>query len=119
MDWLVKRGEICLVDFEPVLGSEANKQRPAIIISNNSANSAAETFGRGVVTVVPLTSNTTRVLPFQVLLWRRETGLSRDSKAQAEQIRAVDIGRIGSVIGRVSGVRMAELEQALRLHLSL
>ena len=62
------RGEIRLVDFDPSVGSEANKRRPALIVSNDHANAAAARLGRGVVTVIPLTSSTSRVLPFQVFL---------------------------------------------------
>ena len=49
------RGEIRLVDFDPSVGSEANKRRPALIVSNDHANAAAARLGRGVVTVIPLT----------------------------------------------------------------
>ena len=68
MEVRMLRGEIRLVDFEPSVGSEANKRRPALIVSNDHANAAAARLGRGVVTVVPLTSSTSRVLPFQVFL---------------------------------------------------
>lgn len=57
----MQRGEIRLVDLEPVRGAEANKQRPAIIVSNDGANITAQRLGHGVVTVVPVTSNTNRV----------------------------------------------------------
>src|SRR5580658_4085331 len=93
------RGEIRLVDLEPVRGAEANKRRPAVIVSNDGANSTAERLGRGVLTVVPVTSKTDRVYPFQVLLPAHETGLHLDSKAQAEQIRAVAVERIGAQLG--------------------
>ena len=56
------------------------------------ANAAATRLGRGVVTVVPVTSATDRVYPFQVLLRAADTGLRNDSKAQAEQVRAVEPG---------------------------
>ena len=72
---------------DPVRGSEANKRRPAIIVSNDGANAMAARLGRGVVTVVPVTTNVERVYPFQVFLPAKESGLDRDSKAQAEQSR--------------------------------
>lgn len=62
------RGEVRLVDLDPARGSEANKRRPAVIVSNNRASASAVTSGRGVVTVVPVTSNVVRVFPFQTLL---------------------------------------------------
>src|SRR5690349_13780387 len=93
------RGEIRLVDLEPVRGAEADKRRPAVVVSNDGANLAAARLGRGVVTVVPVTSATARVYPFQVLLPAGDTGLSSDSKAQAEQVRAVAVERVGARVG--------------------
>jgi len=74
------RGEIYLVDLDPARGSEASKRRPAVVVSNDAANATAARLGRGVVTVVPVTSNLDRVHPFQVRLPAEETGLDRDSK---------------------------------------
>ena len=91
----MRRGEIRLVDLDPVRGSEANKRRPAVIVSNDGANTTAARLGRGVVTIVPVTSSTDRVYPFQVLLPASGTGLDRDSKAQAEQVRSVAVERVG------------------------
>lgn len=115
---LLRRGAIVLVDLDPAVGSEAARSRPAIIVSNNTANAAAARTG-GVVTVVPLTSNTTRVYPFQVLLPSTETGLPRDSKAQAEQVRTVAVARIRSAAGWTTSELMRQLDTALRLHLAL
>ena len=115
----MRRGEIRLVDLDPVRGSEANKRRPAVIVSNDGANTTAERLGRGVITVVPVTSNIARVHPFQVLLDAASTGLDRASKAQAEQIRSVSVERVGPRLGALTGDLVAELEEALRLHLAL
>ena len=115
----MRRGEIRLVDLDPIRGAEANKRRPAVIVSNDGANTTAARLGHGVVTVVPVTSNTARVYPFQVLLRATDTGLERDSKAQAEQIRAVAIERLGGRIGVVPPDLMTDLDEALRLHLAL
>jgi mRNA interferase MazF len=115
----MRRGEIRYVNLDPARGTEANKRRPAVIVSNDGANATATRLGRGVVTVVPVTSNVERVYPFQVVLRASATGLPRDSKAQAEQVRSVAIERVGARIGVVPGAVMAELDQALRLHLSL
>lgn len=113
------RGEIRLVDLEPVRGSEADKRRPAVIVSNDRANAVVARLGRGVVTVVPVTSNTQRVYPFQTLLPAAATGLRQDSKAQAEQVRSIAAERLGGVLGRVPAEVMAQLDDALRLHLQL
>lgn len=113
------RGEIRLVDLDPARGSEASRRRPAVIVSNDGANAMAARLGRGVVTVVPVTSSVERVHPFQVLLAAGETGLARDSKAQAEQVRSIDVERVGAVVGRLSGPLVHALDDALRLHLAL
>jgi mRNA interferase MazF len=116
---MMRRGEIRLVDLDPVHGSEANKRRPVVIVSNDGANSTAERNGRGVVTVVPVTSNLSRVYPFQVRLPAPDTGLVRDSKAQAEQVRSVDVERIGGRVGALPPELLGMLDEALRLHLAL
>jgi len=115
----MQRGEIRLVDLEPVRGSEANKRRAAVIVSNDGANLAAARLGRGVITVVPVTSSTDRVYPFQVLLRAADTGLADDSKAQAEQVRAVAVERLGAKVGAVPSALLGDLDEALRLHLAL
>ena len=115
----MKRGEIRFADLEPVRGSEANKRRPVIIVSNDGANERAATLGRGVVTVVPVTSNVARVLPFQTLLEPSKSGLPRASKAQAEQVRSIDVRRLGPRIGQLAPSAIVELDKALRLHLAL
>ncbi|MCB0944343.1 MAG: type II toxin-antitoxin system PemK/MazF family toxin, partial [Mycobacterium sp.] len=87
--WPVLRGEIWQVYLTPVRGSEADKQRPAIVVSNDRANGTAARLGRGFISVVPITSNADRVYPFQVLLSPGPSGLTVESKAQAEQVRSI------------------------------
>ena len=113
------RGEIRLVDFGQVLPSEPASQRPAVIVSNDGANSTAARLGRGVVTVAPMTSNVTRVYPFQVFIPADASGLERDSKVQAEQVRSVSVERVGRTLGSVPAPLMLRVDEALRLHLSL
>lgn len=115
----MRRGEVCVVDLDPVRGAEAIKTRPAVIVSNDGANATATRLGRGVVTVVPVTSNVERIYPFQVLLTATATGLQRDSKAQAEQVRSVAVERIGKRVAVVPPTVMGQLDEALRLHLAL
>jgi mRNA interferase MazF len=90
-----------------------------VIVSNDRANTSAARVGRGVVTIVPVTSSVSQIYPFQTLLPAKATGLRTDSKAQAEQVRSVAVERIGRVIGRVPAHLMTDLENALRLHLQL
>jgi mRNA interferase MazF len=113
------RGEIRWVDLDPALSGEAAKMRPAVIVSNDGANAAAAHLGRGVVTIVPVTTAVDRMYPFQVLLPASDTGLTVDSKAQAEQVRAVSIQRVRELIGSVPPPLMLEVNDALRLHLAL
>lgn len=84
-----------------------------------AADGTAQRLGRGVVTVVPVTSNTDRVYPFQVLLPARATGLPVDSKAQAEQVRSIAIERLGRRVGMLNAELQTDLDGALRLHLAL
>jgi mRNA interferase MazF len=116
---LLRRGQIVLASLDPAVGSEASKTRPAVLMSNNAANAAAMRSPRATVTVVPVTSNTTRVMPFQVLLPADATGLDHDSKAQAEQVRTIAVTRIVRPIGWASAELVAAIDDALRLHLSL
>ena len=116
----MRRGDMFWVDLDPARGSEATKSRPAVIVSNDGVNTAVHRHGRGVVTVVPVTSNVERVYPFQVLIEAADhSGLRNDSKAQAEQVRAVDVSRIGRRITTLSPNAMNKLDAALRLHLAL
>jgi mRNA interferase MazF len=113
------RGEIRLVDLGQASPGESANRRPAVIVSNDGANMTAARLGRGVVTVVPMTSNVTRIHPFQVLVAAEESGLERDSKAQAEQIRAISAERVATLVGAVPAYLMLQVDAALRLHLSL
>ena len=113
------RGEIRLIDFGAAVGSEVNKRRPAVIVSNDGANTSAALGGRGAITVVPVTSNTGRVYPFQVLLEPSRSGLPVQAKAQAEQIRSVDVKRVGPKLGNVPPDVMRRMDAAVRLHLGL
>lgn len=114
-------GDVVLVDLNPVVGSEANKVRPAVVVSNDGANRAVERFDRGVITVAPITSNVTKVYPFQVLLALdlTGTGLTAESKVQAEQIRAVDVARVRQRLGRLPASLHEPLRDALMVHLGL
>lgn len=115
----MRRGEIRAVELDPGRGSEASKRRPAIIVSNDGANAVAARLGRGVITVLPITSNIRRIYPFQVRLPAAATGLRQDSKAQAEQVRSVAVERLGERIGQVPAAIMLQIDEALRLHLAL
>ena len=90
-----------------------------MIVSNDGANSTAARLGRGVITVAPMTSNIRRIHPFQVFVPAHESGLDRDSKVQAEQVRSVSVERLSRALGSVPAPLMLNVDEALRLHLSL
>ncbi len=115
----MRRGDIVWARLDPAVGSEADKTRPVVIVGRDAHTQASTTRGRGTVTVVPLTSNTSRILSFQVLLPAGACGLDRDSKAQAEQVRSIDVSRLAGPAGRVPDALMTRLDDALRLHLVL
>ena len=88
-----------------------------MIVSQDPSNDTVTALGRGTVTVVPLTSNVAHVARFQALIPAAESGLPQDSKAQAEQVRTVDVGRLRKQVGSVPD--MAGIDAALRVHLAL
>lgn len=116
---MIERGQIYLASLDPAVGSEQGKVRPVVIVSNNAVNDSASRRGRGVVTVVPVTSNVRTIYPFQVLLSNELTGLPVHSKAQAEQVRSISTDRLVRPIALLPAELMARVDDALRLHLSL
>ena len=110
----MNRGDIILVDFEPARPTEANKIRPSVLITNDQAN----TYGTNVM-VVPLTSNVSRIYPFQLFLPSEQTGLDNDSKAQVELTRSVSKGRLGKRVGSLPHALLKQLNERLKLHIDL
>ena len=111
----MKRGEIYYANLSPAVGSEIAKRRPVLIISNDINNRAATT-----VTILPITSNVSRVYPFEVLLQPSESGLTKLSKVQAQQVRTISKQRIsGNVVGSLREGLMQLVDAALKLHLAL
>ncbi len=106
----MKRGEVWWVEFDPSVGSEIRKTRPAVIVSNDSAN-------RNLlrVVVIPLSTNTSRVYPGEVLV----TVEGKQGKAMADQIMAADKLRLKTQIGTLSKADMLGVEQAILVHLGL
>ena len=103
----MKRGEVWRVEFDPSVGSEIRKTRPAVILSNDAAN---RHLGR--VVVIPLTSNTGRRYPGEALV----TVGGQSSKAMADQIMAADKGRLRKQLGELSASDLLAVEAAVKLH---
>ncbi|MEG4229555.1 type II toxin-antitoxin system PemK/MazF family toxin [Microcoleus sp. N9_B2] len=112
----MKRGEIYYANLSPTVGSEIDKRRPVLVVSNDANNRAANT-----VTILPITSNVTRVYPFEVLLNPEDSGLSKPSKVQAQQVRTISKQRITSrdAVGSLSEEIMQLVNAALKLHLDV
>jgi mRNA interferase MazF len=111
----MKRGDIFFASLDPTVGAETKKTRPVIVVSNNAANKASS-----VVSVIPLSSQIARVFPFEVLLKSTETGLPKDSKAMAQQVRTLDKLRLSTRrSGIVTANQLLRVDTALRLHLGL
>ena len=106
----VRRGEIWWVAFDPTLGGEIRKTRPAVIVSNNDANKH-----QNRAQVVPLTSRPTPVRSWEA----RIISQGREHKALADQIRTVAKARLRERIGRVTADEMEAIERALRIQLAL
>ena len=110
-----KRGDIYLVNFDPTVGHEVKKSRPAVIITNDINNEYSP-----VLTVIPLSSNITRVYPFEVLVPAdSDRGLNKESKIMVNQIRTVDKKRLIKKLSTVSREIIRKVEAAIRLHFDM
>jgi mRNA interferase MazF len=93
-----KKGEIYLVNFDPTIGHEVNKKRPALILSNNIN---IHNQYSPLVTVAPLSSNTNKVYPFEVYVTKKSTGLNENFKIMIIQLRSIDKKRLINKIGNI------------------
>jgi len=109
-----------MADLQPVQGSEADKIRPVVLVARNDALAAVERYRRGVVTVVPMTSNVqVRGLMHVMVRPSSLNGLRTASKLQAEQVRSIDVSRLGRRVGRLVRRDLVAVDAALRYHLVL
>lgn len=109
----MKRGEIYYANLDPTIGSEIKKKRTVLIISNDANNNMAQS-----ITIIPITSNLTRVYSFEVALPAKISGLKKDSKLQCQQIRTISKLRINPpAVGKVANSTLNQVQSALELHL--
>lgn len=110
----ILKGEIYLANLSPTIGSEISKKRPVLIVSNDINNQFADT-----VSIVPITSTTSKIYPFQVFLPKGDGNLINDSKAKCNQIRTIDKGRIEKRFGKIGSEKLKETEKAILIHLDI
>jgi len=106
----MKRGEVWWVNFDPAVGGEIRKQRPAVIVSNDAAN-----LHLNRVQVIPLTSKVERLYPSEAYV---TVGTER-RKALADQLTTASKARFAGRIGILSREDMEGVERAIRLQLGL
>ena len=106
----MKRGEVWWVNFDPSIGGEVRRQRPAVIISNNAAN---QFLNR--VQVVPLTGSVGKLYPSESYITLR----GKKSKAMADQLTTVSKNRLINQAGSLSKTELEGIERAIMIQLDL
>jgi mRNA interferase MazF len=106
----IRRGEVYWVDFDPGIGGEIQKTRPAIVVSNNSANQALNR-----IQVVPITSRIDRVYPGEALISLN----GQERKAIAARLTTASKLRVGAKLGFIASEDMVRVEAAMAIQLGL
>lgn len=108
----IERGTIYLADLNPTIGSEIAKIRPVVVVSNDENNRYSD-----IVTVLPITSSTHKIYPFEVFVPKGIAELPKDSKIKANQIRSIDKSRIKKTLGTLPPMIMKDVGRAIKIHL--
>lgn len=105
-----KRGDVFWINLDPTVGSEINKRRPGVVVSNDCGNEASSR-----VIIAPITSSVKHVYPFEVKVEIK----GRSGKILLDQIRAIDKQRLVGKIAHLDNELMELLDKALKIALSL
>ncbi|SFG87228.1 mRNA interferase MazF [Halopelagius inordinatus] len=110
----VRRGDVVILRLDPAEGHEMKKTRPAVVVQNDIGNKNSGT------TIVAPATGTYREYPFEVFVEASDSPFEKDSSIRLDQIRAVSIEqRIHSVAGSLDSSTMLDVDEALKLSLSL
>jgi mRNA interferase MazF len=107
----IRQGDVYWVNFDPSVGAEVKKVRPAVVVSNDINNENSP-----IVSIAPITSKVDRVYSFEVEIHAGTSNLTSRSKIMVNQTRAVDKVRLVQLIGSLPATLMAKVKAALKLH---
>lgn len=112
----LKRGDVVIVDLEPIRGSETGKTRPCVIIQNDIGNKYSPVT---IVAVITSKKEISKKYPTDVWISKEDGGLNTDSIIQCDQIRTITKERIKATLGHFNPVIMKNVDRALEISLGL